>query len=100
MRNIFRLWLTLVTLLVASATLLAPAASADRSFTQRFGQIDRGDIMTVGNTILTCPTAAANCTTARAGGSYANESFTMGDVDVHADPTTFDSSRAGPTLPA
>ena len=100
MRNIFRLWLTLVTLLVASATLLAPTASADRSFTQRFGQIDRGDIMTVGNTIMTCPTAAVNCVAARAGGNYPNESFTMGYVDVDADPTTFDSSRADLSLPA
>src|SRR5205085_9272991 len=35
-----------------------------------------------------------------AGGSAANESFTMGYVDVDADPTTFDSSRADLSLPA
>jgi uncharacterized repeat protein (TIGR01451 family) len=92
----------LVTVLavVAAALLTVPAiASADRSFTPRFSTNDTGDITFAANTLMTCPTAAANCTSGRAGAAQNNNSFNMGYVDVDGDPSTFDSSSANLRLP-
>ncbi len=58
--------------------------------------------MYAANTLLTCPASAA-CTDAQSnlgGTAQANNSFTMMDVDVDGDPSTFNSSSANFTLPA
>ena len=83
---------------LALVLLAAPAYAVDTPFTPRFAQTVKGDIATVGNTLMTCPTAAAGCTTAQ-GGTGNNNSYVMGYVDVDADATTFDSSSATVALP-
>jgi len=82
------------TLLVA-----APANAADTPFSVRYEQTLHGNLDAIGNTLMTCPTAAANCTAARGGSPYSNNDFTMGYVDVDSDASTFDSSSATLALP-
>src|SRR5919204_5480469 len=88
---------------LALAVVAAPAYANDAPFTPRFAQTARGDISAIGNTLMTCPTGAANCDTARtgaaAGSALNNNSYTMGRIDVDADATTFDSSTATLSLP-
>ncbi len=92
----------LVALLAGALGLAAPAIAVDTPFSTRYAQTLRGDIRAVGNTLLTCPTAAANCATARnrTGTSLNNNDFNMADVDVDSDATTFNSSTATVALPA
>jgi len=92
---------------VAVAGLCAvPAASsaADRSFAPRYQTHTRGNIAMAANTLLSCPEGAANCAGARAGtgssANLANNGWAMANVDVDADPTTFNSSSADLSIPA
>jgi len=92
---------------VAVAGLCAvPAASsaADRSFAPRYQTHTRGNIAMAANTLLSCPEGAANCDAARAGtgtsANLANNGWAMANVDVDADPTTFNSSSADLSIPA
>jgi uncharacterized repeat protein (TIGR01451 family) len=89
-------------LAVVIAVLLAipGIASADRTFTPRFSTNDTGDITIAANTLMTCPTAAANCTSGQGGAAQNNNSFNMGYVDVDGDASTFDSSSSKLRLPA
>ncbi|MGH8494279.1 MAG: beta strand repeat-containing protein [Moraxellaceae bacterium] len=81
--------------------LLPLTAQADRNFSQRFSANTEGDLVLVGNTLLSCPTAATNCAAARAGGAYDNNDFNpMAYVDIDSDATTFNSSSANLTIPA
>ncbi|MBV9214511.1 MAG: hypothetical protein JOZ25_12800 [Actinobacteria bacterium] len=101
MRRIVTSSIATCVVILAGASLFAPTASADRAFTQRFGQIDRGDVTQVANTIMSCPTGAANCANARNGSdpTQVNDNFNMTYVDVDSDSTTFDSSSADLSLP-
>lgn len=85
---------------VLGALVGASAARADRALAPRFSANDTGAIAMAANTLLTCPASDPKCGPAQQGGSAANNSFAMGFVDVDADPTTFDSSRAELRLPA
>jgi hypothetical protein len=89
---------------LALAVLVAPASAADTPFTARFSETVRGDISAVGNTLMTCSSAATNCTAAQnrtaSGSALNNNSYTMGRVDVDGDASTFDSSSATVALPA
>jgi hypothetical protein len=85
----------LATLLVAAA-----AHAADTPFSVRYAQTLHGNLSAVGNTLMTCPTAASNCAAARSGSPYSDNDFTMTYVDVDSDSSTFDSSSATLTLPA
>src|SRR5258707_2014 len=85
---------------LALALLAAPAHAADAPFTPRFATTVHGTITAVGNTVMTCPIAAANCAAARNGSAYNDNDFAMELVDVDGDGTTFDSSSATVTLPA
>jgi hypothetical protein len=78
------------------------SASADRTFAPRYQTHARGNITMAANTLLSCPTGAANCDNARNGvaGSPTNNSWVMSHVDADSDPTTFDSSTAHLDLPA
>lgn len=69
-------------------------------FSERFSANDLGDIVLIGNTVLTCPAADPDCAAAQAGGPFNNNDFSMVYVDVDGDPTTFDSSTATLSLPA
>ena len=86
---------------LAALLACAPGASADRTFGPRFVTTDRGNIVSVANTLLTCPTAAANCTNVRSGANttLGNDNFTMANVDVDSDATTFNSSQATLSMP-
>ena len=81
--------------------LAAPAAlGAPTPFALRFSANAPGDIDIVGNTVLTCPAAAADCAAVQDGTAVGqNNGFGMGFVDVDGDAATFNSSRAGLTLP-
>lgn len=84
---------------------LAVASPADaqvvRNFAPRFSTNDNGDILPIGNTIMSC-SASGTCTNGRngTGGSVDNNDFTMVYVDVDTDAATFSSSRATLTMPA
>ena len=92
--------ITRIPLLIALlATLVVAApAHADAPFSVRYAQTVHGNLSAVGNTLMTCPSAAANCAAARSGSPYSNNDFTMGYVDVDSDSSTFDSSSATLTL--
>jgi hypothetical protein len=96
---------------IAAALLLAglgalpgTASAADRAFAQRFQTHTRGNIAMAANSLLTCPDSAPTCASARAGtgsaSDLANNGWVMTNVDVDADPTTFNSSSAGLSIPA
>ena len=92
-------------LVIAIAMLLMAgggvAQAADKAFSVRWAQTMRGDVLALGNTSLSCPTANANCANARNRvGSYNNNDFTMANVDIDGDGSTFNSSRATVALPA
>lgn len=93
----------LVSLALAAglAGLIAPVAgAAPAPFGLRYTVNAPGDIGIVGNTVLTCPAAAAGCAGVQGGTAVGqNNGFGMGFVDVDADPATFDSSRADLALP-
>src|SRR5512133_3498908 len=85
---------------LAMALLAAPAHAADAPFTPRFATTVRGDVAAVGNTLMTCPIAAANCAAARGGAAYDDNNFAMEYVDIDGDAATFDSSSATVALPS
>jgi hypothetical protein len=85
--------------LLAALFVAAPAA-ADAPFSLRYAQTLHGNLSAVGNTLMSCPTAASNCAAARGGSPYSNNDFTMGYVDVDGDSSTWDSSSATLSLPA
>ncbi len=85
---------------LALALLAAPARAADAPFAPRFATTVRGDITAVGNTLMTCPIAAANCAAARGGAAYNDNDFAMEYIDNDGDAATFDSSSATVSLPA
>lgn len=93
----------LTTLAVAASLLVvsAPQVRAQQYDPQsiRYQTNARGDIDFVGNTLLTCPTAAAGCTEAQtAGNNAANNQYNM--IAVDQDSLGTNSSRATLSLPA
>ena len=89
-------------LVVVCAGALTPVrAQVVRPFTARFSTNDTGDVVLVGNTLMSC-TSGNPCTNARngSGTSLNNNDFRMGYVDVDADGSTFNSSQATLTLPS
>ena len=86
--------------LLAALFVAAPAHAADTPFAVRYAQTLHGNLSAVGNTLMTCPSAATHCAAAQSGSPYSNNDFTMGYVDVDSDASTFDSSSATLTLPA
>jgi len=93
---------------ILAAVLSAPMFSSPShaqvitSFAPRFSANVAGDITFIGNSLETCPSTAVNCANARQGvGSVVNNNdFNMTYIDVDADTTTFNSSRASLNLPA
>lgn len=79
-------------------------AQVVRSFTSRYSTNTQGDILLIGNTLMTCSTTGTNggqCVSTRNGaGSLNNNSFTMIYLDADSDPSTFNSSSATLNLPA
>jgi uncharacterized repeat protein (TIGR01451 family) len=95
-------WFGIFLFTLLSVLSLAPPAHSV-AFTSRFQTKDKGDIVFVSNTIMTCPTSNTNCTSARAGTagtSNQNNAFNMVYVDVDSDASTFNSSSANLNLPA
>ncbi len=101
----------LLALAASLALTLAPlsarvvdASSVIRTYDIRYQTTRHGSIALIGNTIMTCPDADAACAGARdgsaSGGAANNNSYAMVRVDVDADGTTIDSSRATLSLPA
>ncbi|HEX2103048.1 MAG TPA: hypothetical protein VHF51_05315 [Solirubrobacteraceae bacterium] len=90
----------LLSTLVACAA-IAPAASADRTFAPRFSATDRGQVLTAGNTVMTCPGTGTTCRAVQGGTSATtNGELDMDYVDVDGDGSTFNSSRATLALPS
>ena len=69
----------------------------------RFATIARGDVISLGNTLLTCDDAEAGCTQARSrvgsGGRLDNGAYNMVPIDVDGDLSTANSSSARLNLP-
>lgn len=89
---------------VTFAALVAPA-QAERAFSLRSSTTASGDIVTIGNTNVSCSTllstacAAAQSSNQTATTAY-NNNFTAANVDVDTDLTTTNSSRATLALPS
>ena len=93
----------LLALFAGTLGVAAPALAVDTPFTVRYAETLRGSINAVGNQLLTCPVAAANCANARARTGAAgtmNNNYNMEYVDVDSDGTTVNSSTATLALPA
>lgn len=70
------------------------------AFTPEFTANANGAMITIGNNLLTCPASAANCTSARSGAAFDNNSFNMVNLDADADGSTTNSSSSTLNLPA
>jgi uncharacterized repeat protein (TIGR01451 family) len=95
-------WVGIFLLSLLSISYFAPPAHGV-PFTRRFQTNDKGDIVFVSNTVMTCPSSRPNCASAQAGTagtSNQNNAFSMVYVDVDSDASTFNSSRANLNLPA
>jgi hypothetical protein len=90
----------MVLAIAVCATVVVPA-SADRSFAPRFSATDRGQVLTAGNTVMTCPGSGASCRAVQGGTSTTtNGDLDMDYVDVDGDSATFNSTRATLALPS
>lgn len=94
-----------LSLVLFALLLQALPAHAQRAFARRYPASaqpvsTQGDILVIGNANLTCPDAAANCLSARAGANFINNNFSMVPVDVDGVATTNNSSTATLNLPA
>ncbi len=82
--------------------LAAPPATAQivRNFTPRFSINTRGEILPIGNTVMSC-SGGGGCTNARNGngGNVNNNNWNMQYVDADGDGSTFSSSSAQLALP-
>ena len=80
---------------------LAPAAHADRAYTQRFVTSQKGTVVFLGNTLESCSGNGGGCPDAKAGNNNNNNGdYNMAYVDVDGDASTFNSSTSTLTLPA
>ena len=98
--NRFRIaGLALVALLGCFVT--SADAQVVRNFTSRFSQTDRGNFLSIGNTLMTCPDSDTACASARAGTGTKtnNQDFTMVPVDVDTVDPGANSSSATLTIP-
>ena len=88
---------------LALAALVAAPAGAQivRAFTPRYSTNDNGDVVLIGNTLMSC-SGNGQCPNGRngTGNNLNNNDFNMVYVDVDADGTTNNSSRATLALPA
>ncbi|MBI9115896.1 Ig-like domain-containing protein [Sanguibacter suaedae] len=97
--------LALLGLQLTAVGLAAPAdAAVIRQFDPVFSANTNGDVMLVGNTLMTC-VDSADCTTSRnvvngPAGSNSNNNFTSRYVDVDGVAGTFNSSSADLDLPS
>jgi len=93
--RLLRLWLLACT---AWAMCLGPAHAADRTFAKRFSINKAGDILIVGNTLMTCP---GSCPTVQNGTSATlnNNNYSMAYVNTEGG-AFLNSSRADLNLPA
>jgi hypothetical protein len=78
--------LSILIALLGALFVAAPAHAADAPFSLRYAQTLHGNLSSVGNTLMSCPTGASNCAAARSGSPYSNNDFTMGYVDVDDTP--------------
>ena len=105
LRSALALTLAFLATLTGAVVALPASASITSPFAKRFSANTTGDILLRGNTLLTCPTAAANCVNARAGtgATLNNNNFTMGFVDIDGSvgigAPTRSSSSADVALP-
>ena len=111
-QGVARLTALLLMMTAAGAGLTAGATLAAAAITTPFAQVysinTTGDIQIRGNTLMTCQTAVADCTTSRdtAGGSAASNgvlndnNYWMVNVDIDSDLSTFNSSSSTVDLPA
>jgi uncharacterized repeat protein (TIGR01451 family) len=98
---------TLWAVMVLATVLWSSASHAQRTFAQRYTTNAPGDIVLVGNTLTTCNSTSGNnfgqCANAQSGSattvSPLNNSFTIVNIDIDGDGTTFNSSSANLNLP-
>jgi uncharacterized repeat protein (TIGR01451 family) len=101
-RRVFALALGLALVLIGVVPPHATNAAVLRPFALRYTSNQPGDITIAANTLETCPIADASCAAGKngTGAKVNNNDFAMQYVDVDADGSTFDSSRATLVLPA
>jgi len=82
-------------------TVLGTQAHAQvyNNFTSVFSQNQKGNIVFVGNALMTCP-SGGDCAKTQGGASDQNNNWSMVQIDVDGDGTTFNSSTADFTLPS
>ncbi|MEE8601065.1 beta strand repeat-containing protein, partial [Euzebya tangerina] len=87
-------------LLLAGVAAPAGAQIDPDDFSVRFSADAQGDIAQIGNAVLTCPTSNTRCAPTQAGNdNETNNSFSMVNIDVDGDASTFNSSTADLDLP-
>lgn len=98
-------WLVCLALILGATPPFASASTVQRTFTPRYSVTARGDLLMIGNTLMTCPDANAACAAARAGTSTGdalnNNNYLMEWTNTDAvatDPAN--SSTATLSLPA
>ncbi|TAK61710.1 MAG: DUF11 domain-containing protein, partial [Bacteroidetes bacterium] len=96
MNNLLLFGWLLLALLALSTDLHSQVVSP---FTSVFSQNQKGEIVFVGNTLMSCSSSDDDCSDARNGGNDQNNDFSMVRVDVDGDGSTNNSSRADFTLP-
>src|SRR4051794_33663275 len=95
--RVFRLLLGALLLLALTPS----AASADRTFSKRWGVNDTGDIAIAGNTLMSCPSHCAAENGVGSGAALNDNNYSMVRLDLDGDAaTTLDSSSATVDIPA
>ncbi|WP_435205374.1 Ig-like domain-containing protein [Micromonospora sp. bgisy143] len=74
-------------------------AALVRTFSPRFQESERGDVVFAGNTLVTCSTPTSQCATAQTGTTANNNDFNARYVDVDSVAATTNSSSATLTVP-
>lgn len=96
-------WVCLL-LIVGAIAPAGAAAVVELPFVARYSANEQGAIWVTGSTLMTCPAAAANCAASQSGTAMGaalnNNGFAMAQVDVDADPATFNSSSSTFAPPA
>jgi fimbrial isopeptide formation D2 family protein len=99
----FKKYISLTVLMTVGVIIFCSPLStqaAFRSFTPRYSNTTTGNIMMIGNTLLSCPLTVSTCDDTRKGkNNLSNNNFNMERVDTDSDTSTNNSSSADLQVP-
>ncbi len=101
MSSILSRWIRTCAAITGIAFTADAQAQVVRPFNQVHSSTAFSNVVIIGNTLETCPTATTGCSEARAAtNTKGNDDFVMEYVDVDSSSSTFNSSTATLNLPA